>query len=165
MIECKDKSSFRGRFKESTMADKASTGTDGKSGKKQEKKSAGARSSSSAHKAGIVRTHMGLPLKKLRRVFKVEGEDAAKAYASAHGLMAEWRKIEASGLVERRYAAWAGRLAAQLARRIARQSAKMLAKAAEAARAKRSEVAKKAVATRKAKKLAASAASEQTATA
>lgn len=143
----------------------------------QKKKEDGAQGSSQAHKAGIARSHAGLPLKKLRRVAKANGPDAAKAYASAHGLMAEWRRIEASGLVERRQAASqrryralevraAARLQAACARHEARRTAEAAAKAAAELKAKYAARAKKAAATRAANKLAAAAAGEeQTATA
>ncbi|OGN08982.1 MAG: hypothetical protein A3C61_02520 [Candidatus Yanofskybacteria bacterium RIFCSPHIGHO2_02_FULL_39_10] len=135
----------------------ADTSTGGK-GKKQEKKPAGARTSSSAHKAGIVRTHMGLPLKKLRRVFKANGFDVAKAYASAHGLMAEWRKIEASGLVERRQEAHKrrrlNRYEATVVRRATRRVAEAAAKAVAEKKALLSARAKKAAATKAANKAA-----------
>ncbi len=115
--------------------------------KKQEKKEKGAQSSSNSHKAGIVRNAASLPEKKLRRVLKRNGREAAEYYANKHMLTGLLNKLVSSGLADKRRIAAQQRAVARLARRIKKIE-----------RRKRSVAAKKAAATRRAKKLAAQAA-------
>lgn len=145
-------------------------------GGKKEKKDAPKAPSSNAHKLGIARNFARLGVKKLRRVAKSSGPVAAAAYAAKNGLTGEWKKIEASGLIQRRETAakrrqamrelfaadklqWArARHEAERAERAAQRKAELESEAAK--KAKRSAAAKKAAATRAANKAA-----KQTATA
>ena len=115
-----------------------------------------------------------VPERKLRRVLKSSGQKAARAYAQAHGLLPELKKLDGSGLMARREVAREHRRVAREVRlnkrhefRLARRQARIAQQTADWAanekKAKRSAAAKKAAATRKAKTVAIKVATETSA--
>jgi len=95
-----------------------------------------------------------LPERKLRRVLRVNGIDAARQYAKEGGIEPLFRRLEASGLVAQREQARKRREINRKARRIERRAAKQAARERAEKKAKLSARAKKAAVTRKAKKAA-----------
>ncbi len=107
-----------------------------KKGKKQEKKKAGAQGSSSAHKAGIIRTFGRLPEKKLRHLLRHNGLECAEDWAGTSSDSAVLRKLLNSEVTKRQLASRQRRKDTFLERRDARRAERrrlklLLAEAAE----------------------------------